>query len=432
MTADAIPKRKLLVASAIWPQSGHTVRAANVVIYEMLRTLAARYDATVVFLKISRSIDAPITEEERQGSQALRQLGVEVLEEIRLPAPPPSRPLLQKLLFSKRRDYYPDSVFSDRVRQVILSVKPDWLLVPWSEWITALCADIPIPKFAYYGNPDHKAGIHRMSFDRRHGISLSSPMRARVGLWFLERQHLRVMRNYSVASNVAANDAAYYVAKGHKNAPYIQNIWIDRFAESWTRIRAEKQPKPPFKIIANIGQLGATANRYGLELLGKELAPALRALLPNVPYELHIFGKGDILPSLQPFLESPEIKWRGFVDDIDAELLESVVFLCLNNASPFKVCHTRYLHAWSLGCCVVAHEDVSLSIPEMAHEKNALLGKDMGDVALQIKRAIQNPDLRQQIGMNGYETFRTSFVAERVVERIWDAMDLSTLQPLRA
>ena len=173
------------------------------------------------------------------------------------------------------------------------------------------------------------------------------------------------MRQYDLLGDVAANDALYYQQKGHPNAFYIQNIWIDRFGASWEETRQRLEIKTPAKIIVNVGQLGATANRYGMEILAKEVAPALRDLLREIPYELHILGKGEIIEPLRRLLDSPEIKIRGFVDDIDKEFFEASLFVCLNNASPFKVGHTRYLHAWSLGICVIAHRDAALSMPEI-------------------------------------------------------------------
>ena len=411
---------KFLIVGSAYPHSAHSVRAANVVIFELLRALSRKANCRVGYLVVRRATDPLPTETELAGLTELTCLGVDVLQAIRLPAGAEPRSVWLKLLSPRRSDFYPDSIHSDLVYRAVKQFAPNWLMVPWSEWLTALCSDFPVKKFAYYGNPDHKAGAWRLAFDRRHGISQISRFRSKVGLSFLEKEHVKVMNGYDLLGNVAANDAAYYQGKGHPNAFYIQNVWIDRFADTWNQRRlAEAGASRPIRIIANVGQLGATANRYGLEILGESVAPRLRKLMCSIPYELHILGRGDLIPSLARLLASPEIRIRGFVDDIDREMFESDIFLCLNNASPFKVGHTRYLHAWSLGMLVVAHRDASLSMPEMQHRKNCLLGSDSNEIAALVHEAATQKDMRDRLGAAGYETFRRHFTAEAVSERIW-------------
>lgn len=411
---------KLLVVGSLYPHSAHSIRAANVVIFELLRALARKNIGQVGYLVVRRALDPNPTETELAGLCELSNVGVDVLTPIRLPKGAKARPAWLKIIDSRRTDFYPDSLHSNVVYEAASQFAPDMILVPWSEWLTALCADFPLKKFAYYGNPDHKAGIWRTAFDRRHGISRVSRLRSNAALSVLEREHIKVMSKYELLGDVAANDAKYYKDKGLQNAFYIQNIWIDRFGSSWQeRKLAAFDVSRPIKIIANVGQLGATANRYGLEILGRDVAPRLREIMNDLPYELHILGMGELIPSLRNLLASPEIVIRGFVDDIDQEIFESAAFLCLNNAGPFKVGHTRYLHAWSLGACVIAHQDATLSMPEMKHNENCLLGRDAQEIAEMIRLAILDNSLREQLGTAGYETFSKYFLANKVSDQIW-------------
>ncbi len=419
---------KLLVVGGLFPHSTHSVRAANVVIFELLRALASKGRGHVGYLVVRRKSDPPPTATELTGLHELSCLNVDVLGPIQLPEGAKARSALLKLINSKRTDFYPDSFHSDLVYQEIRQFSPNMLLVPWSEWLTALCADFPLKKFAYYGNPDHKAGIWRKSFDRRHGISGASWLRLKLGLFLLEREHIKVMSKYDLVGNVAENDAKYYMSKGLNNVFYIQNMWIDRFGVSWQEKRqAAFDNSSPIKIIANVGQLGGTANRYGLEILGRDVAPRLKHLMGDLTYELHILGIGELVPSLRKILARPEIIIRGFVDDIDREILESKIFLCLNNASPFKVGHTRYLHAWSLGACVIAHQDAALSMPEMKHNQNCLLGRDVQEIVEMIYLAISNNELCTRLGRSGYDTFSKYFLANNVSDRIWHEVEQSML-----
>jgi glycosyltransferase involved in cell wall biosynthesis len=134
------------------------------------------------------------------------------------------------------------------------------------------------------------------------------------------------------------------------------------------------------------------------------------------------------MPQIAQYLSGPDVVFRGFVPDIDAEILQAPAFLCVNNATPFKVGHTRYLHAWTLGSCVIAHRDAALSMPEIVDEKNALLGADAEDIADAIARAAADRALCRRIGEGGWETYRTLFrggnVAPEIVARLRSASKL--------
>jgi hypothetical protein len=117
-------------------------------------------------------------------------------------------------------------------------------------------------------------------------------------------------------------------------------------------------------------------------------------------------------------LAQPEIRIRGFVDDIDREISAAALFLCLNNASIYKVGHTRYLHAFSLGAPVLAHADASLSMPEIRHGENALLGDSIAAIAALAAEAIGDAALRRRIGSAGYDTFNDVFTADKVAPTI--------------
>jgi hypothetical protein len=100
------------------------------------------------------------------------------------------------------------------------------------------------------------------------------------------------------------------------------------------------------------------------------------------------------------------------------------VFLCLNNASRFKVGHTRYLHAWSLGGCVVAHRDAALSMPEMISGENCLLGGSPAEIADMVAAVARDAGSRRRLGEAGYATFVEKFTAKPVVDQILARLDV--------
>ena len=391
----------------------------------MLRAFAQMRDLSVGLLKCDYAPPSAMTDDERAGVESLTEIGVKVLEPFQFPEIAAVRNGYARMLAPRLEDHYPCARHASSLESVVKRFGADVILIPWSEWLTGACADIDVPKFAYYGNPDTKSWNARLRFQWANGaIGI-----ARFGVetllsHHLERAHLRQAMKYEWFGNVAHNDAIYYQQHGHKNAFYIQNIWVDRglYAGSHALAKQGSGRGTVARIIANVGKLGGTANTLGLHYLGHRLLPELQRTLTGTSYEIHILGAGEPHPAAAKELAVPELLWRGFVDDIDAELSAATVFLCVNNATDFKVGHTRYLHAWSLGTCVVAHRDAALSMPEIRHNENALLGNTPDEIAYWVAEAARNEPLRRRIGDAGYETFRSHFTAERVtsdiVERI--------------
>lgn len=407
---------RLLIISSLWPHGAHSVRAANIVINEMLSAFAAHTDIKTGLLVAGEAQDIAVSSAEQEGIERLRAIGIEVLAPVVLPAPPPPRTRLARWFVPRLVDFYPRCAYASLIEKHATAWQPDVVLVPWSEWLTHACAGIPARKFAYYGNPDPKGARIRADLRyRNHEISMLGRMREKARANVLERLHLSTMKAYEWLGNVAENDAKYYEANGHPNAFYIQNMWMP----AQVGVRPACDPRRPVKIVGSIGKVNGTANTLGLEYLGKEVMPALDRALGGRPYEVHIFGAGTVHPISKAALSGhPKVIWRGFVDDIDAEMRESDAFLCVNNATAYKVGHTRYLHAWSLGVPVVGHADAALSMPEMKHEKNSLLGRSSDEIAESVQRIVNDEVIRERIVSGGYQTFTDIFGAKHVVGKI--------------
>lgn len=409
---------KILVIYDSWLHPFHTNRSANIIIYELIKGLSDQPGFEIGFIKVDDRPEREISDEEKNGIKGLEENGVNVLKPIYLLKPSRRSRLLQ-FFQPQLRDVYPSIVHRPKIEKEIQKFAPDMLFIPLSEWLTALAAEIKIPKFAYYGNPDPKVALARIDFACHHGdMSRLKFSAIKKIIKSFEKIHLRAMGKYDIFGDVAANDAQYYIDNGHPNAFYIQHIWLDRFGPSWREKRKILEKESSAMIVGSIGKLNATANSRGIEILGRDLLPELKRKLKGKNYEIHIFGGEKLHPSLEKYFKTPEVKIRGWVPDIDKEMLASKVFLCLNNASDYKVGHTRYLHAWSLGCCVIAHADSALSMPEIKHRENALLGRNPAEIADLIVEALANPDLRLKIGEGGYQTFKNYFTADKVVPKI--------------
>jgi glycosyltransferase involved in cell wall biosynthesis len=406
---------RLLVLTDLWPHPRHSVRAANVVIFELIAALAREADARLILLRVHRGAETAPSEEERAGLAALAELGVEQLPSLIIPPQLPARSALARAWRPSEIDFVPEIAHRDLLRAAVDRAAPDLVLTIWSEWLTALAAPLPLAKFSYYGNPPPKNYAAIRAWNHRYGHPGFQGWRQDIYYRRFEAIHLEHMRGYQYLGDVAANDVDYYRKSGHPNAFYVRNLWVDRFGGPWKRRNGAAHPRA---IIANVGRLSATANSYGLEILARDFLPALRRRMPEGSFELHVIGAGEPHAGIAKLLDQPEIRRRGFVDDIDAEIGEAALFLCLNNASAYKVGHTRYLHAWSLGAAVAAHEDVRLSMPELVDGENAVLGQTIDELADKVALALGDEAYRRRIGEAGYETFRRLFTADKVAPEI--------------
>lgn len=412
---------RLLVINEIWPSPNHSAGSCNVIMHELIKGLAFEPGFKLGFLKIVKDAkDSQVSGDEQMVLENLKSWDIDVLPILVLPQTKRNKSMWHKILKPCLADFYPEAIHYQLIEKTFQSFAPDLILVILSEQITAWCSEIKIPKFAYYGNPDAKTALARLFFDYKYGnVNILRYLVLKKIIKNFEKVHLKYMKKWDILANVAFNDAQYYQDQGHNNAFYIQNVWIDRFGSSWKEKRRALEQKAPLLIIGSLGNVNATANRYGLNYLADEILPRLENKLKDrVNYEVHIMGPGKMNPYLLNKLQRPEVKIRGYVDDVDQEIFKAAIFLCLNNACLFKVTHTRFLHAWSLGSCVVAHKDSRLSMPEILDGKNALLGESPDEITDKIVKAIFDPALCQKIGEQGYQTFKNYFTAEKVSPKI--------------
>lgn len=405
---------RVTILNTTWPDTSHALQSGNIVQF-LLSSELARTDLEISMLRVCTASNA--TAPSPTARENLEAAGITLLGECVIPDFKGFSTSTAGYLFASPEDFYPAARYSGLVWEKLKGWKPDVVLVMWTEWLTALAVNLPCKTFAYYGNPDPKPARASLAMDRRFNpLPFRKDLKARLRNSALERAHLSYMRRVEWLGDVAANDALYYQNKGIRNAFYIQNCWIDRFPD-W---EVADIPDSTIRIAASIGKLSATANQHGFEIIANHLLPELRKQMAGRAFELHIYGAHEPRKDIARLLEQPEIVRRGFVDDIDKELHTKHAFLCANNVSAYNVGHTRYLHAWSLKCCVVAYSAASLAMPEIQDGVSALLGDTHADVARRLVEAATNAELRRKIGRGGYDTFRRYFTADKVAASIRD------------
>ncbi len=328
-------------------------------------------------------------------------------------------------LFRALDFFYPAVRLRRVVEQRMRENSADVAFIFWNpEGLAATYKSHCVPKISYYGMPDHAAALARTEDSALFGVKRTSLQlaRQRRNLKTLERCHLKLMMDCDVVTNLSAEYADYYACKGHPRSLYMNNIW----PEAPMLLSGDRAPglnDGKAKIFGNLGRPASTGNTYGLKYIGEEIVPRLNAALGTDGYEIHIFGEGEPVPAVSKLLQVPSVKMRGWVDDIDSEICSSHVFLVANNTGRYRGSHTRFLHAWSLKACCVAHRCNARSNPEMVHMENILLGETPDEIVELIMQALRDRDLRHRIGEGGWRTYKAYFTSEVVVGRLLAEME---------
>ena len=422
-----LSRTDLLIASGTWPHVSSSKEAANVICHEIVDHLAqsGRFNITYACINC-RAIDIP--EAAKPELAALQAAGVRFLDPIIVdPRPVGATSLLSRAGCLLRGR--PDRLLSgtDRTAQLISALDgrvPDLVLTIWSEIAGNLVSTLPVShRVAYAVNPDHKVLDARLELEERLGImTVAARLRNRARREATRLAHLQVMRRFDLMWNVAANDAAQYRAEGI-NAQYLQNMWPTDAHLNWESLRDEGEQMTPLKIVGNVGNLGATGNSFGLLTLATEIVPELKRRLGEGAFEVHLFGGGNPHPAVGRYLQDSHIKVRGFVEDLEKEILSAPIFLVANNSHRFKVGHTRFLHAWSLGAAVVGFSDSAQAMPEIVHGYNCLLGHSAAEVAAHVASLATAQEQRRTLGRNGAATLAHSFAPRGVTDQMLRDID---------
>ncbi|MCB7128036.1 MAG: glycosyltransferase [Candidatus Brocadiales bacterium] len=145
-------------------------------------------------------------------------------------------------------------------------------------------------------------------------------------------------------------------------------------------------------------------------MFAKEILPRLERELGPEGFKVHVVGEGEPPPELAKLLPRPSVKLCGRIEPADSEFLSADIQLV---PTPFVLgIRLRIIVGFSFGCCVVAHTNETLNLPEMIHEENALLASDGPGLAETIIRAARDPKLRERLGVNARRTYERYFAPE--------------------
>lgn len=331
------------------------------------------------------------------------------------------------LAIKKLEEIYPAVILREELASRIDRSGASAVLIIWSpEGVAATYNyNLKVPRIAYHGDVDYVPAKCR-SIDQKQ-ISLENcryglrHFRQQLWTWsyfkLYQHYHLKLMRSLDVIANVTASNSDFYQRHGAKHSTYVRNTWKSTYRDGATPPKIITSCK--IKIIGHVGHLGMTGSQYGLQLLLREVAPALKKMMGSIDYEIHIIGGGTLAPALSSLVEiDQKIILRGFVQKLEEELESCHVFLMLNNVGRYYAAYTRHLVAWSMGLCLIAHENSKKAIPEISHGQNALTGSSGREIAEMIRLAVTDHELNQRLRREGRRTYEQCFTPLIVANNI--------------
>jgi glycosyltransferase involved in cell wall biosynthesis len=325
---------------------------------------------------------------------------------------------VREAVLPTERDDLPRFREPARVADAIARQQPDAVLIFWDSWFEHLIPDLRDLRVAgFLAKPRYDASLTRIT----HGLAGASTRRS-VRRWITEsilrqqkRRHLARLRKLYAIGEICAVDTASYRAEGLP-AEYVPLPVPDFFQDRWTS-RWSLTPGNSMSIIGALGTLEALGSTVGLTVMATEVLPAFGERY-SAPWDVHIFGRGRLPAVVEALRDGPNLRVRGFVQDIDTEMLRQPLFLFCNNAGPYTGTYTRIPYALSSATCIVAHSRLAESVPELINGENALLGDDSQAIAELLAQAAASSALRKRIGQAARATYERSFTAAAVGARM--------------
>lgn len=319
---------------------------------------------------------------------------------------------LRWLLKPDLSSIFPTANLVPRTKAVLERVAPDAMFAYHWDSLAAIHGLSLAPRMAGVGDPWHLPNLQmwKQARPRLTPSYLRWTLSTLRALSHVPRLMVRLLNECEVSGCFQAHAAAWLLQKGAAHCTYLRSPVVDSCGSEWQRLRRETSKGDKPKILLGPSYLGATSTSAGLRLFAREILPRLEHELGPEGFEVHVVGEGEPPPELARLLPRPSVKLRGRIEPADSEFLSADIQLV---PTPFMLgIRVRIIVGFSFGCCVVAHTNDGLNIPEMVHEENALLASDGPGLAEAIIRAMCDPTLRERLGANARRTYERCFTPE--------------------
>jgi glycosyltransferase involved in cell wall biosynthesis len=387
--------------------SGSTLAAWSI----LEELLSAGHEAHAVLIPETRLLN----ETASRRLAELEQLGVSVemlsVPEGALPAGRWRRRLgfARSLAWPRDEELFPAIRAREAVRAALGAAKPDAGMAFGIEAIAATAVPGAPPTLALLSHPPAVSRRLRARYSGNRALVARASERSFLA--HADRRAAALLRRFS-SVGVFSRHHADWASRHGVSAWYAYYPLPDLAGSGW-RDRRVSTPVPRILMIGHLRGIGTIA---GLHLFVPSILPRLTEALGSDGFEVHIVGGEDPPPALREGLEHPAVSLRGRIENPDEEFFAADVLLAPNPTTTGA--SARILSGLSFGCCVVAHADSLVGIPELVHEENCLLARDGPGLARETLRALGDPALRERLGERARELYERSFSPSVAARRL--------------
>ena len=194
----------------------------------------------------------------------------------------------------------------------------------------------------------------------------------------------------------------------HKN---LQLVYLAQFTSdeaddlSTTGVPTIKN-QPPYRI-ALVGHLRGNLTKAGLIYFGEHILPALerRGILENFSFD--IIGKFEPEPDIAKRLQYPNIRFRGFIENLADEIQMADVVLAPIPIAPGAGMRLSTLS--SLSSCIVTHRAVGSSHDQYVDGQNCLMAESGDEFVDALVSGCSDVDLNRKLRAGARNTYESNF-----------------------
>jgi glycosyltransferase involved in cell wall biosynthesis len=317
----------------------------------------------------------------------------------------------RSLMWPRDDELFPADRAREAVRAALATARPDAGMAFGIEAVAATAALGGPPILALLSHPP---GVSRRI---RARYSRHSALIARAGersfLAHADRRAAALLRCFPSVGIFSRHHADWARRRG-VSAWYAHYPLPDLAGRGWRDRRVRRST--PGRRILMIGHLRGIGTIAGLHLFVPSILPRLSEALSPDGFEVHVVGGEEPTPELREGLQHPAVRLRGQIEHPEEEFFSADVLLAPNPTTTGA--SARILSGLSFGCCVVAHSDSLVGIPELVHEENCLLAADGPGLARETLLALGDPALRERLGERARRLYESEFSPEVAARRL--------------
>lgn len=315
----------------------------------------------------------------------------------------------------------------DKIHELLNKINPDKIFI-YDWWSSPAAYTFLKPKSIIVGDLLHFPAYTTLFLQKQIGNKVNFYNTLRHSLatfWSMvhySKIQKKILKNVEVAGSFGKKDAEWLKKKGILNSKYYKTPYFDVASKMFLDFesRFDLQNKK-IKIATSLGRLNATATGSGLYLLKTELINLYDKIIGRDNYEIHIYGDGFLKESVASLGNEKNVFVRGYVDDIDKELLSSDVFLLATNVYLGYRC--RIINGLCRGLPMVLSKYDTYNQPELKDGYNCLVGHNSDEIAKKTKEIVFNKELRMSLMKNARQTYIDNFQPDKALEDILSDLD---------